>query len=106
MWVKIQKTEKGVSKMKICQVLYKTCWRDIKKLDDVSDALQREREREDVENLSQGYLNQSIEMYLETSISDDLEEMIKLTKKQELFRIKYGIASNASLFYAERLLKT
>ena len=41
---------------------------------------------------------------VETSISDDMEEMIKLTKKQELLRNKYGISSNDSLFYTERLL--
>ena len=69
-------------------------------LDDVSDALQRERERRRRE--TQPRIFESIDgdvsgKNVETSISDDMEEMIKLTKKQELLRNKYGIASNFSL---------
>ena len=84
-----------------------TCTGEI--LDDVSDALQRERERRRRE--TQPRIFESIHgdvsgKNVETSISDDMEEMIKLTKKQELLRNKYWIASNFSLFYAERLLNT
>ena len=56
-------------------------------LDDVSDALQRGRERRRRE--PQSRIFESIHgdvsgKNVETSISDDMEEMIKLTKKQEL----------------------
>ena len=91
------------------QNLLAGCTNAGKGMDDVSDTLQNEREirhRETQPSNVKSVLGYVAGKIMELSIADGMEEMIKLINKQELLQNIYGIASNDSLPYTEKLLYT